>query len=126
MFYGCSSFNQPLARFDTSNVTNTAGMFYGCTAFGTSRGFQYFGERFIIPEAYNFPVDRVFGKGTNAKALRQTLKRLRYRRDEHHKQAKINAVAEANAKTEDSSFRPVFERRVDSGRSDTGGTRRPG
>ena len=33
MFYGCTSFNQPLNSWDVSKVTYMSGMFYGCTSF---------------------------------------------------------------------------------------------
>ena len=33
MFYGCSSFNQPLNNWDVSQVTNMWSMFSGCTSF---------------------------------------------------------------------------------------------
>ena len=33
MFYGCTSFNQPLNNWDVSKVTNMSGMFFGCIAF---------------------------------------------------------------------------------------------
>ncbi len=33
MFYGCTSFNQPLDNWDVSNVTDMSWMFYGCTSF---------------------------------------------------------------------------------------------
>ncbi len=33
MFYGCSSFNQPLNEWDVSNVTNMKRMFFGCRSF---------------------------------------------------------------------------------------------
>ena len=33
MFYGCTSFNQPLNNWNVSQVTDMSGMFYGCTSF---------------------------------------------------------------------------------------------
>ncbi|MFC2325626.1 MAG: BspA family leucine-rich repeat surface protein, partial [Bacteroides sp.] len=33
MFYGCTSFNQPLNNWDVSHVINMRSMFYGCTSF---------------------------------------------------------------------------------------------
>ena len=36
MFYGCTSFNQPLNNWNVSHVTNMSGMFFGCTSFNQS------------------------------------------------------------------------------------------
>ena len=33
MFYNCSNFNQPLDKWDTSNVINATGMFMNCRNF---------------------------------------------------------------------------------------------
>ena len=38
MFYGCSSFNQPLNNWDVSKVTNMSEMFYGCSSFNQDLG----------------------------------------------------------------------------------------
>ena len=36
MFYGCTSFNQPLNSWDVSKVTDMSDMFHGCTSFNQS------------------------------------------------------------------------------------------
>jgi surface protein len=36
MFYGCSSFNQSVSNFDTSQVTNIYCMFYGCDSMSSA------------------------------------------------------------------------------------------
>ncbi|HEF9829305.1 TPA: BspA family leucine-rich repeat surface protein, partial [Campylobacter coli] len=32
-FWGCKNFNQPLGRWNVSNVKNMVGMFWGCESF---------------------------------------------------------------------------------------------
>ena len=36
MFYGCERFNQSLSRWEVANVTNMEGMFFGCRSFNQS------------------------------------------------------------------------------------------